>query len=154
MLLPQDRPNKPCAGCPDRGKVQPHVVTPRMPKVIVASRHISNLPKQLSSVVIVPQTQDRETAPPPSPEQQTRNSCIECVEKHIGAAWVLASEYQNGYPYHTLIVGHLHEAEEESKQWPHLNSMIRDSRKEFQSMGRIPDFQLLSLKIKEIRDSS
>ena len=29
----------------------------------------------------------------------TRPSCLECVEKHLGAAWVLLAEHRDGYPH-------------------------------------------------------
>lgn len=32
-----------------------------------------------------------------------RASCLECVEKHLGAAMVLLSESQDGYPEHRLL---------------------------------------------------
>lgn len=45
----------------------------------------------------------------------TRPSCLECVEKHLGAAWVLLAEYRDGYPHRLRAIGHLHEAEDESQ---------------------------------------
>ena len=78
-----------------------------------------------------------------------RRSCLECVEKHIGAAWVLYSEYKNGYPYRVLIVGHLHEAEEESREYPELHENIRRERKNFQR-GLVPDFEGLANLLKKV----
>ncbi|MDD3588113.1 MAG: hypothetical protein PHQ75_13100 [Thermoguttaceae bacterium] len=46
-------------------------------------------------------------------EKPVRSSCLECVEKHLGAAAVLLSEIHNGYSYRFFLIGHLHEAEEE-----------------------------------------
>jgi hypothetical protein len=69
---------------------------------------------------------------------ETRASCMECVEKHIGAAMVLLSETKNGYPHYLLVVGHLHEAEEESQAWPDLAAAIRAARKELQTTGTVP----------------
>ena len=71
-----------------------------------------------------------------------RPSCMECVEKHIGAAMVLATELQQGYPYRVRIIGHLHEAEEESLQWPELSACIREERVKFQQSGGkiLPNF--------------
>jgi len=71
-----------------------------------------------------------------------RKSCIQCVEKHIGAAIVLSTELQQGYPYRVRIIGHLHEAEEESLQWPELSAAIREERVKFQQSGGkvLPDF--------------
>ena len=130
MLLPQDRPKpKPCAGCPDRTNTP----IPRAGMV----------PPQPAGPTV--DINPAEATPP-------RTSCLECVEKHIGAAWVLFSEYQDGYPYRILIIGHMHEAEEESRKWPELFGVIRESRKDFQQSGRTPDFAFISLKIKETRD--
>ena len=77
-------------------------------------------------------------------KQVTRPSCLECVEKHLGAAWVLIAEHQNGYPYRLLAIGHLHEAEEESQAWPELNVAIREARKAYQQTGQVPDFERLA----------
>jgi len=73
----------------------------------------------------------------------TRPSCLECVEKHLGAAYVLLSESQDGYAYRLRAVGHLHEAEDESQQWPTLHAVIRATRKAYQTQGTIPDWQQL-----------
>lgn len=72
-----------------------------------------------------------------------RKSCIECVEKHLGAAWVLINECHDGYPHKLLVIGHLHEAEDESRIWPKLHSAIRSVRKQFQHDGVMPDFEVL-----------
>lgn len=74
----------------------------------------------------------------------TRPSCLECVEKHLGAAWVLITEHHNGYPHRLLAIGHLHEAEEESQAWPELHAAIRDARKAYQQTGAVPDFEPLA----------
>jgi len=98
-----------------------------------------------------------ETRPPPKkpcgcgkvPAQRsrrppTRPSCLHCVEKHLGAAWVLITEHRNGYPHRLLAIGHLHEAEEESQTWPELHAAIREARKAYQQTWQVPDFQQLS----------
>lgn len=79
----------------------------------------------------------------------TRTSCLECVEKHLGAAWVLLGEVRNGYPYRLLAVGHLHEAEDESQTFPELNRTIRESRKAFQTKGILPDWARLAGLLKQ-----
>ena len=68
----------------------------------------------------------------------TRKSCLECVEKHIGAAWVLLAESRDGYAHDLRAIGHLHEAEDESQQWPELHEAIREARKGFQRRGEMP----------------
>lgn len=78
--------------------------------------------------------------PPPA---TTRESCIECVDKHLGAALVLLGETRDGYPHRLRAIGHLHEAEDESQSWPELHNAIRDARKRFQHEGVLPDFVAL-----------
>ena len=86
----------------------------------------------------------RHSGPLSRRKQVTRPSCLECVEKHVGAAWVLITEHQNGYPHRLLAIGHLHEAEEESQAWPELHTAIREARKGYQQTGKMPDFERLS----------
>lgn len=68
-----------------------------------------------------------------------RPSCMECVEKHLGAALVLMGEAEAGYPEHKLLaIGHLHEAAEESADMrPELSALLRDIRKRYQQGGVI-----------------
>jgi hypothetical protein len=80
----------------------------------------------------------------------SRQSCIECVEKHIGAAFVIASEIHDGYAYRLRLIGHLHEAEDESQQYLELHNLIRQTRKEYQKNNTIPNWELLAQKISEI----
>lgn len=77
---------------------------------------------------------------PPSP---TRSSCLECVDKHLGAALILITETRDGYPHRLRAIGHLHEAEDESQAWPELHQAIREARKRFQQTGATPDFDQL-----------
>jgi hypothetical protein len=84
-------------------------------------------------------------------KQATRPSCMECVTKHLGAAWVLISEHQNGYPHRLLAIGHLHEAEEESQNWPELHAAIREARKAYQRAGVMPDFTALATKVASLQ---
>lgn len=77
--------------------------------------------------------------PPPS-----RPSCIECVDKHLGAAWVLLGECRDGYDHRLYAIGHLHEAESESQAFPELHVAIRDARKAYQQSGACPDFEHLA----------
>lgn len=79
----------------------------------------------------------------------TRPSCMECVEKHLGAAWVLLAEYRDGYPFRLRAIGHLHEAEDESQEWPRLHQAIREARKAYQRHGEVVDFQKLTEIIEE-----
>ena len=83
-----------------------------------------------------------------------RPSCIECVEKHLGAAYVLLAEL-NDLPDARRIeppnlsrrlraIGHLFEAEDESQQWPELHAAIREARRAYQRAGTVPDFAALA----------
>ena len=84
-------------------------------------------------------------------ETPPRPSCFECVEKHIGAAMVMLSEIHNGYSYRLQFIGHLHEAEDESQEWPQLHDLIRKTRKTYQQQGVVPDWELLGKTLQEIK---
>jgi len=73
----------------------------------------------------------------------TRASCLECVEKHLGAAYVLLTETRDGYAHRLRAIGHLHEAEDESQEWPELHAAIRAARKAYQTDGTMPDWEAL-----------
>ncbi len=77
----------------------------------------------------------------------TRPSCLECVEKHLGAAWVLLAEQRDGYATRLRAIGHLFEAEDESQAWPNLHDAIREARRTYQQTGRVPDFGALAATI-------
>lgn len=81
----------------------------------------------------------------------TRPSCLECVEKHLGAAWVLIAEHRDGYPHRLRAIGHLHEAEDESQAWPELHDAIRAARKAYQQTGAMPDFAALAEAVAALR---
>lgn len=78
---------------------------------------------------------------------ETRPSCLDCVEKHLGAALVLMAEKRDGYEYRLRIIGHLHEAEDESQEFNSLHDAIRDARKAWQEGGTVPDWEKLSEKL-------
>lgn len=82
----------------------------------------------------------------------TRESCLECVEKHLGAAYVLITETRDGYFHRLRAIGHLHEAEDESQAWPKLHDKIREARKAYQSEGAVPNFALLAKLAGKIRE--
>jgi hypothetical protein len=87
-------------------------------------------------------------------ETPPRPSCIECVEKHLGAAMVMLAEIHNGYSYRLQFVGHLHEAEDESQEWPQLHDLIRQARKAWQQQETIPDWERLARTLAEIRNDA
>lgn len=74
----------------------------------------------------------------------TRASCLECVEKHLGAACVLLTETRHGYAHRLRAIGHLHEAEDESQEFPALHDAIRTARKAYQTDGTMPDWEALA----------
>jgi hypothetical protein len=82
----------------------------------------------------------------------TRPSCLECVEKHLGAAWVLLAEDRDGYPHRLRAIGHLHEAEDESQAWPDLHSAIREARKAYQAKGEMVDFAAIGQGLEALRE--
>lgn len=101
----------------------------------------------------------------------TRDSCLECVDKHLGAARVLIAEARDGYPHapralvhlkkaesaasrRQLAIGHLHEAEDESQAWGSLHDAIRAARKAYQSQKAVPDFPTLADMAEGIRKST
>ena len=80
----------------------------------------------------------------------TRPSCIDCVEKHLGAACVLLTEAREGYAYRLRAVGHLFEAEDESQEWPELHAAIREARKQYQAGGPMPDWETLDATLRAV----
>ena len=80
-----------------------------------------------------------------------RVSCLECVEKHLGAAAVILSEIHNGYEYRLRFVGHLHEAEEESQEFSTLHEMIRQARKAYQLNETVPNWESLAVEVQNAR---
>lgn len=62
----------------------------------------------------------------------TRDTCLDCVRKHLSQAAVLCSEAHQGYPQHRwLAVGHMAEASEECVcKHPGLADEIRRHRLE------------------------
>lgn len=90
----------------------------------------------------------------PNPLPATRPGCLECVEKHLGAAWVLINETRDGYQHRMLATGHLHEAEDESQPWPSLHDAIREARKGYQSGQGVPNFVALEKLVESYRGGS
>lgn len=62
--------------------------------------------------------------------QELRDSCLDCVRKHLGQASALMAEVRQDYPAHRwLAVGHMAEAAEECvKDYPKLADEIRKHR--------------------------
>ena len=82
----------------------------------------------------------------------TRESCLECVTKHFSAALVLSSEILAGYDkYEYLFIGHLHEAHEESQEFPRLYTELVKARRDYQRYKKFPDFEKIAETIFETR---
>jgi hypothetical protein len=84
----------------------------------------------------------------------TRVSCLECVEKHLGAAMVLCSEMREGYQYRLLVIGHLHEAAEESQEYTELHNAIQEARKAYQNDNIPPNWELLGTLMERTKGNS
>ena len=90
------------------------------------------------------------TTVPPRSYTPSRPSCIACVEKHLGAAYVLLTELNDlpdtpaerrqGFSRRLRAIGHLFEAEDESQEWPKLHAAIRQARKHYQATEEMPDW--------------
>jgi len=100
---------------------------------------------------------------PPRSYTPSRPSCIECCEKHVGAAYVLLTELNNlpddpaerhkGFSRRLRAIGHLFEAEDESQQWPDLHAAIRHARRAYQADGTMPDWEALAQGVQRTRDT-
>jgi len=73
-----------------------------------------------------------------------RNSCVECVVKHIGQAAALMGEIRLGYEHHWVYaIGHLAEAESEAvNEFPDIARQIRNWRIDYMN-GDNPDLDVL-----------
>jgi len=110
---------------------------------------------------------------PPRSYTPSRPSCIECCEKHLGAAYVLLTELndlpdppspagsgvagdeasrRHGFSRRLRAIGHLFEAEDESQEWPNLHSAIRCARKAYQANGTMPNWEALDKSLGELVD--
>ena len=54
------------------------------------------------------------------------------------------AEHRDGYPHRLRALGHLFEAEDESRAWPDLHDAIRDARRAYQQTGKVPDFEAMA----------
>lgn len=83
----------------------------------------------------------------------SRESCLECVTKHFSSAAILASEIEAGYKeFEYLFIGHLHEAHEESKEFPKLYCLLVEARRKYQREQIMPNFKELWEIISETRE--
>lgn len=84
-------------------------------------------------------------------------NCLECVEKHLGAAHEQFKEVPQGYPEHILsAIGNLVEAQNAATNFPEIAAAIREARIAFQRKGEIPDLvkiELLVLDAKQTQEA-
>ena len=81
-----------------------------------------------------------------------RDSCIQCVEKHVGKALVLykelltASETNNvnAKLNHLEIIGNLQAATDEAEQWQELHDAIDTAEREYRYKGNGPNWGEIS----------
>ena len=81
-----------------------------------------------------------------------RDSCIQCVEKHLGKAMVLHKELLtatetnnvNVALNHLEVVGNLQAATDEAEQWPALHDAIDAAERDYRYRGVGPDWQKLA----------
>lgn len=90
----------------------------------------------------------------PDPVPVTRASCAQCIEKHLGAAYVLLTETRDGYAHRLRAIGHLHEAEDESQAFRDLHATIRAARKAYQTDGTMPDWEALARAADAVRQAT
>ena len=87
--------------------------------------------------------------------KQDRKPCIDCVEKHVAQAYILAQESEMGYPEHrVLMCGHLAEAIDEApNDIPELKYTLQSCMSITMQTGKafLPLYPLLAL-IKMVRD--
>jgi len=88
-----------------------------------------------------------------------RKSCLQCVTKHLGKAFINNMEFRLGYPdFMLLVIGNLSEAEDEAIQkYPLLAKEIRKYRIRLQKneMYEIPYFKLYrKVKLLHLDESS
>jgi hypothetical protein len=87
--------------------------------------------------------------------KQDRKPCIDCVEKHVAQAYILAQESEMGYPEHRILMcGHLAEAIDEApKDIPELKYTLQTCLSRTMQTGQafLPLYPILAL-IKMIRE--
>ncbi len=87
--------------------------------------------------------------------KQDRKPCIDCVEKHVAQAYILAQESEMGYPEHRILMcGHLAEAIDEApNDIPELKYTLQTCMSLTMQTGQafLPLYPILAL-IKMVRD--
>lgn len=89
---------------------------------------------------------------------ELRDSCLDCVRKHLSQALILMQEVHQGYPQHRWIaIGHMGEAADEAlKEHPKLADEIRKHRLKYMANGdyQVPIMDLIKKASKAAGDLS
>lgn len=88
-----------------------------------------------------------------------RDSCIQCVEKHIGKALVLYKELLtatetnnvNVQLDHLEVIGNLQAATDEAEEWPALHDAIDEAERGYRYKGLGPDWDAIAKMIGEVQ---
>lgn len=105
-----------------------------------------------------------------NPNALAADSCILCVEKHIGDAMTLTKELMtasnsgtlkngqitssvNAYRNHVEIIGNLCEAAKESVKWTKLHDAILKAERQYRYNGVIPEWDVILAVMSEVRRS-
>ena len=98
-----------------------------------------------------------------------RDSCIYCVEKHVGKAMVLLDELLSNRPLHAEhgsaeydariktelnhlgIIGNLQAATDEAEECPELHDTLLSAEREYRYHGIVPDWEKISGMIEEVK---
>lgn len=100
----------------------------------------------------------------------TRDSCIYCVEKHVGKSMVLLDELLSSRPIHSEhgaefdariktelnhlgIIGNLQAATDEAEQWQELHDALLEAERLYRYIGEIPDWKKLTELILNVKES-
>lgn len=94
------------------------------------------------------------------------DSCIFCVEKHVGRALVLWEESLsaqdsgtetgesrvNLYLNHVKIIGHLGNAYDESADYPELHELLKKAERWYRYSGTVPPWDEILNAMKKVKD--
>jgi len=94
-------------------------------------------------------------------EHVRRDSCIACVQKHVGKAMVLHKELLtatetnnvNIQLNHLEIIGNLQAATDEAQEWPPLHVALDAAEREYRYRGVGPNWEELARLIQEVVDA-
>ena len=105
-------------------------------KMLIESFDKSQAPKPVEATSLAPQ---------PFKGIGARQSCKNCILKHLSQALINHHESLNAYPLHKWVsVGHLAEAETEAiDSFPDFTKKVREARVKYMEEGTAPDFMEL-----------